>query len=596
MPEQLRKRFRLRVFYQRLALLSVLLVLLIWSSAFLSLHQEKKAADATANQTMLMVFRGAETRASDVFHDAFEYIHLAQAADRLGVPFGALYETMSIEKEKVDAVDYVMLFDSSGRILYSSTPLAALPTELKNLAPSAGLLYVSAKSVLKGDEQIFYIIGTNPSGSRTAVAINCNDFAEYVRPAFRPELLQLSLVDDAGRFFCQMNVDAAQLSALSAFRRADNGVAWERMPDGQVILTCEENLTAAPFALRLAWPETMMLQRYYAHRDQLLVTCVLVSVLLLMMIIFAGKMVKVRVESTRRLKEEKERFQQLVENLREVFFVREADSARVLYISPSVQNLWPDFDGDLDKAWEHFFTRVIPEDRVKVAAMQQHLLQPGGMADLEYRMQGVNGDIRWVWGRATRLSRAPEPDWIVGVIEDITDRKRLEQALSKMAKTDPLTSLANRAQFFEHGELERYRANRYGHSLTVLMIDIDYFKQVNDTYGHAVGDQVLVMVTRHCSQLLRPTDMMARIGGEEFAVVLSETNLEQACALAERLRVETAQQQVLFEGRNVFVTISIGVAQLRADDSTFDAVLRRADDALYQAKREGRNRVATAAE
>ena len=122
------------------------------------------------------------------------------------------------------------------------------------------------------------------------------------------------------------------------------------------------------------------------------------------------------------------------------------------------------------------------------------------------------------------------------------------------------------------------------------MIDIDYFKQVNDTYGHAVGDMVLVMVTRHCRQLLRSTDLMARIGGEEFAVLLSETDLEQAYALAERLRAETERQQVVFEGQNVFVTISIGVAQLQLDDSTFDAVLKRADNALYQAKKEGRNR------
>lgn len=596
MPGQLRKRLRLRVFNQRLFLLGTLLLLLLWSGTFFSLRQEKSGAEDAANQVMLMIIRGAATRANDVFHDAYEYVYLSQVAERMGMPFGVLYEAMAVEKDKVDAVDYVLQFNNGDQLLYSSVPLTVLPQELRGLAPGDRLQYVTGRSMLDREKTIFYIVGANPSGGHIAVAIDSDAFVDYVRPVVHPERLQLSLGDLNGRLFSQQNIEAEQLASLVAVRHVNDDVLWERMSDGQLMVAGKVDLASAPFALRLALPETILLQNYYNHWEQIVATSVAVSGLLIVSLFFIGRIVSVRVEATRQLEEEKERFQQLVENLHEVFFVREADSTRILYISPSVQKLWAGFDGSLDGVWENFFTRIYPEDQDKLKVMKQNLSQPDGTAELEYRMRGVNGDIRWVWGRATRLTRAPEPDWVVGVIEDITDRKRLEQALSKMAKTDPLTSLANRAQFFEHGELERYRANRYGHSLTVLMIDIDYFKQVNDTYGHSVGDQVLVMVTRHCSQLLRPTDMMARIGGEEFAVVLSETNLEQACALAERLRVETAQQQVLFEGQNVFVTISIGVAQLRPDDSTFDAVLRRADDALYQAKREGRNRVATIAE
>lgn len=589
MPGQLRKRFRLHTFYQRLVLLGVFLLVLIWGSVLFSLNEEKHVVDENANQSMLMVFRGSETRANDVFYDAYEYARLAQVADRSGLDFGVLYSAMVTQKYPGEVINGVILFDRAGRLFYSSSSLPALPDVLRQTAPNDEWQYIPATR--SGDARTsFYIVGTNPSGTLVAIDIDADAFASYVRPAVFAELFQLSLSDRHNRFFSSQNVDEAYLEGLSVLQRVnDSGILREQDRNGVSLITCQGMLQAAPVFLRIALPESV-LTHYYARRDQTVLLSAGGSLILLLLLFFVGRIAKVRIEATRQLEEEKERFQQLVENLREVFFVREADSTRVLYVSPSVQKLWPGFDGDLEQVWPNFFARVFAEDREKLAMMQQNLSQPGGVADLEYRMHGPNGEVRWVWGRATHLGRAPEPDWIVGVIEDITDRKRLEQALSKMAKTDPLTGLANRAHFFEQGELERYRANRYGHPLAVLMIDIDYFKQVNDTYGHAVGDMVLVMVTRHCRQLLRSTDLMARIGGEEFAVLLSETDLEQAYALAERLRAETERQQVVFEGQNVFVTISIGVAQLQLDDSTFDAVLKRADNALYQAKKEGRNR------
>jgi diguanylate cyclase (GGDEF)-like protein len=163
------------------------------------------------------------------------------------------------------------------------------------------------------------------------------------------------------------------------------------------------------------------------------------------------------------------------------------------------------------------------------------------------------------------------------------------QKLETLAKTDPLTGLANRRYFLEQGNTEIQRALRTG-PLSLLMLDLDHFKQVNDTWGHAVGDAVLKSFAQHAGHPLRVVDLLARIGGEEFVVLLPDTTAEGASAVAERIH-EVVREQVLemAEGR-VTYTVSIGIAEFNgADDSLFE-LMKRADAALYQAKQSGRNR------
>jgi diguanylate cyclase (GGDEF)-like protein len=158
-----------------------------------------------------------------------------------------------------------------------------------------------------------------------------------------------------------------------------------------------------------------------------------------------------------------------------------------------------------------------------------------------------------------------------------------------LAETDELTGANNRRHFFALGEHELKVAQRYGHSLSALMLDIDHFKTINDTYGHAIGDVILRTVARRCRQNIRDVDILGRYGGEEFAILLPETDLPAARQTAERLRQSVAETPVPTERGDIAVTISLGVA--RATESTSDvaALLDRADAALYAAKRAGRN-------
>jgi diguanylate cyclase (GGDEF)-like protein len=167
-----------------------------------------------------------------------------------------------------------------------------------------------------------------------------------------------------------------------------------------------------------------------------------------------------------------------------------------------------------------------------------------------------------------------------------------EAELDRLAHSDSLTGVANRRHFFMVGGGEWTRAKRYGRALSVLMIDVDHFKSVNDTHGHGIGDEALKKLTMAFRTVLRDCDLLARMGGEEFAVLLAEIDLAASGVVAERLRQMAAEVRVpTGDGGHLSVTVSIGAASLCSDDSSLDDVVRRADRALYAAKSGGRNQV-----
>ena len=176
---------------------------------------------------------------------------------------------------------------------------------------------------------------------------------------------------------------------------------------------------------------------------------------------------------------------------------------------------------------------------------------------------------------------------------DITDRKKAEMELEYLSRTDVLTDATNRRHFFVLAELEFERFKRYGHPLAILLMDIDHFKRINDTYGHRAGDLVLKSFVRTCQEHLRTTDIFARYGGEEFICLLYEVNHKRAMETAERLRKVIADAQFDFVGELIPVTMSIGLAFAQANE-TLDAVITLADQALYESKNNGRNRVTIA--
>ncbi|MGB4346777.1 MAG: diguanylate cyclase [Burkholderiaceae bacterium] len=195
----------------------------------------------------------------------------------------------------------------------------------------------------------------------------------------------------------------------------------------------------------------------------------------------------------------------------------------------------------------------------------------------------------------SRRFQVADSNYLVGVGVDTTEWLEKMRLLEQKAWTDPLTQISNRGHFLELATDEFARSRRYGHPFSVWMMDIDHFKNVNDTHGHQSGDLALLQVVQTSQQALRDWDILGRMGGEEFAVLLPETEIAQAQTVAERLRNAVANTSVnIGNAHSVQLTISIGVAAACKEDTDVAMLLDRADQALYEAKHSGRDRVCLA--
>jgi diguanylate cyclase (GGDEF)-like protein len=175
------------------------------------------------------------------------------------------------------------------------------------------------------------------------------------------------------------------------------------------------------------------------------------------------------------------------------------------------------------------------------------------------------------------------------IIRELEESKK---ALAEQATTDSLTKLKNRRSFYTQAEQNLIACRRYGKDMSLLLLDIDHFKKVNDTFGHHAGDEVLVKVARLLAEMVRGVDSVARFGGEEFAVLLPETNRLGAAVLGERIRAAIEREQIRVDDRLIPVTVSIGIATLAAEEvESIDQMLNIADRRMYLAKNGGRNRI-----
>jgi diguanylate cyclase (GGDEF)-like protein len=174
------------------------------------------------------------------------------------------------------------------------------------------------------------------------------------------------------------------------------------------------------------------------------------------------------------------------------------------------------------------------------------------------------------------------------------DAFRYETEYERLAATDLLTGISNRRHLMEMATRELLRARRYRHALSIVILDVDHFKHINDSYGHAVGDDVLRALATTCRHALRSSDVFGRLGGDEFAAVLPNTDLTKAASLAERLRLALLDVRISSAQESFGLTMSVGVATLSPEDADAEGLLKRADAALYQAKNSGRNQVGTA--
>lgn len=224
-----------------------------------------------------------------------------------------------------------------------------------------------------------------------------------------------------------------------------------------------------------------------------------------------------------------------------------------------------------------------------IVLVRRHLIQP--LQRIEKALSTLSAD------RPIPEFRASVMLEIQAVEESIRDHHALliqndeaRQVLEKLANKDGLTGLMNRRHFMQSAEVELQRAQRYRRPVSVAMADLDFFKKLNDTYGHAAGDAVLRAFAELVKDALRQSDLVCRYGGEEFAFLFPEISPIETEKLAERLRVRCAEMEVgLPDGRKVKVTVSMGLAD--ASECPIEIALKRADDALYEAKAQGRNRI-----
>jgi diguanylate cyclase (GGDEF)-like protein/PAS domain S-box-containing protein len=295
-----------------------------------------------------------------------------------------------------------------------------------------------------------------------------------------------------------------------------------------------------------------------------------------------------------RLGEREQLFSTLLGGVNAVLWAFDWQAQRMIYVSPAYERIFGRSPALLLADYGEWRNAIYPDDVEFAQKSMLAVLDEGAVETREYRIIRGDGQLRWLSDKCflgRRADRGQGPI-IVGIAEDITEKKQLEGELQRLATTDVLTQSSNRRHFFECARGEFERARQFASSLAFLLLDIDDFKRINDTHGHQMGDQVLQKVARCGASVLRQSDLFGRIGGEEFAAVLPGCQPDLAEQIAERLQREI--ERVVFtaeNGERFRVTASLGLTSLKASDLELSSVFARADAAMYTAKRLGKNQV-----
>lgn len=293
-------------------------------------------------------------------------------------------------------------------------------------------------------------------------------------------------------------------------------------------------------------------------------------------------------ETRRQLRESEARYRILIENSHDIIYALDS-AGRFSYVSPSNQRLLggtPEALRGTDPrttlhpddlpVWEHFIRRI----------------QQGNsfLSGVEYRVRHADGSWRWHSTSATAVRNDQgELLSIVGICHDITDRKELEEALRHQATHDTLTGLPNRTLFLDRLEHEMAVARRRGRGGALLFLDLDNFKSINDTLGHNIGDRLLIAVADRLRALVREADTVARMGGDEFTVLLPEAGGRDSVADVATRICQALYKVFLVEGHELFVSASVGISTYPEDGNSVSTLMKLADMAMYRAKAAGRN-------
>lgn len=327
------------------------------------------------------------------------------------------------------------------------------------------------------------------------------------------------------------------------------------------------------------WQESF-LDEWIIH---LFVLCIMVPVCLMAIVQMRGRF---------RLKESEYRFKTMSRASHDALIVIDSDGMVILW-NPAAEKMFGYSEAEaIGKNMHKLITTQEDIERATEGLEQFAKTGDGPVMKsiLEMNATKKNGQIFPV-----ERSVAPfyfQGKWYaVGSVRDITARKEFESRLTEFATIDSLTGLFNRRYFMEQAQKQLMLAIRHERQFSVMMFDLDHFKKINDSYGHDAGDKVLQATAKIAGDVLRSTDLIGRIGGEEFAVAMPETDQEMAQITAERLRIKLMEASIRVNDKHIGFTASIGISQLNSQKMDLDQMMKKADESLYKAKESGRNRV-----
>ncbi|MCX6225959.1 MAG: PAS domain S-box protein [Bacteroidia bacterium] len=309
-----------------------------------------------------------------------------------------------------------------------------------------------------------------------------------------------------------------------------------------------------------------------------------------------------RKQAEEALRESEARFREVLENSADASYKRNLRTDSYDYLSPVfTKNYGYTMEEMMNKPLEALMDLVHPDDLAEAKRVidESTLGAVGTVSQIKYRIRLKNGLYRWCLDQFTIMRDAEGiPIAVIGSVKDITEQKEAEDALreserryQELSSIDDLTQLYNSRHFYVQLEREMERSNRYGQPLTLMMLDLDKFKNYNDTYGHLEGNKVLSRLGQTIKRCLRDTDSAYRYGGEEFMIILPVTTSKDGIVTAERIQRELRQEvfsPVL--DKEIYVTVSIGLAQYKPKEE-MKAFVQMVDQLMYQAKKNGRNRI-----
>jgi diguanylate cyclase (GGDEF)-like protein/PAS domain S-box-containing protein len=612
-PQEKTKHVRANLPYLQLFLIVGALLLAIWGLIYSDLQRNRTEIYSNNSNTLsnLALAFAKEAESSVKTID----VTLLDLRDRWhGEPAGfatALRKRQNyLEKE---VAFQVAIADSDGKMVFSSLDIAGPPIDLSDREHfqvhkkrSTDELFISSPVIGRVSKRWSIqftrpIYNDNKQFSGVIIlSVSPEYFYRFYRSTTLPKDSVITLIRDGGEVlsrFPDPNAALGKTFASAPFLQPlapQSGTFHLRSPfDGVDRINAWREVSGYDLTVTVGFSVREIEHLYREHKSRSMLAGTALSLLLLFVTYLKRSAIRQEQLAEQELQTNEERWRLALEAAGDGVWDWDIASNRVIFSDNWKRMLGhaPDEIGnDLDE-WKK---RVHPDDMALVMhEISEHFSGHKEVYECEHRILCKNGNWKWILDRGMVMLRDREgnPLRMVGTHTDISARKELEARLINLATTDSLTGLKNRRHFMESLENELARVKRYPDTKAcVLMADLDHFKKINDTYGHAIGDAALKHFAQILTTSVRKSDFPGRLGGEEFAILLTETDLPHATEFAKSLCERLRDHPLQADHYVIVMTVSIGLTALDTTDKNGDQVLQRADSALYQAKTSGRDR------